>query len=318
MARFNRFAWLTGFQIQLFERIDLPTIHHLVDEINRFRPKMFLVFPSPMNMIADAIRRHRLPLRHYPQLINVSGETFFDCQRNNIQEVFAGSQIEDSYGSVELGEIAHQAVGGLEIFANVAYVETAPNEQGQPEMICTRLHLTDFPFIRYRMKDIADIEFQTRDDGQQRYIVTRIEGKDTNFILSDSGQQIYPSYFNQLVNQVNADFQNQIVEIKVYERAQRELEIRLIAKSDRLNEEIARELRRRLRTSISERMNYEIRFVDFMDHDYRRKYRVIERIGDVEYAGGIVGDHRKMALVQAAATPLSRYSLKGAARDREL
>ena len=40
-------------------------------------------------------------------------------------------------------------------------------------------------------------------------------------------------------------------------------------------------------------MDYQIRFVDFIDHDYRRKYRVIERIGDIEFAGGMVGDQRK-------------------------
>jgi phenylacetate-coenzyme A ligase PaaK-like adenylate-forming protein len=144
MARYNRFSWLTGFRIHLFSRIDEPTIRELVSELNRFRPRMLLVFPSPMNMIADTIRKKGLPLQHHPDLINVSGETFFDCQRRNIQEVFSRSKLEDSYGSVELGEIAHEMDEGLEIFANVAYVETEPNDQGQPEMIVTRLGLSIF------------------------------------------------------------------------------------------------------------------------------------------------------------------------------
>ena len=46
-------------------------------------------------------------------------------------------------------------------------------------------------------------------------------------------------------------------------------------------------------------MEYQIRFVDFIDHDYRRKYRVIERIGDVEYAGGIVGNQEKIESIGA-------------------
>ena len=41
---------------------------------------------------------------------------------------------------------------------------------------------------------------------------------------------------------------------------------------------------------MSDSMGYQIKFVDFIDHDYRRKYRVIERIGDIEFAGGMVGD----------------------------
>ena len=144
MARYNKFSWITGFRISLFSKIDEPTIRALTAEINEFKPKIFLVFPSPMNMVADTIRKQNLPLTYHPELINFSGETFFDCQRKNIQDVFSRSKLEDSYGSVELGEIAHETEDGLEIFANVAYVETAPNEQGKPEMICTRLDLTDF------------------------------------------------------------------------------------------------------------------------------------------------------------------------------
>ena len=145
MAKYNRFSWLTGFKIQLFKKIDLPTIRELVDEINQFKPQILLIFPSPLNMIADAIRKHDLPLQYHPDMINTSGETFFDCQRKNAQEVFSRSRIEDSYGSVELGEIAHETEDGLEIFANAAYVETETNAQGQPEMVITRLGLTDFP-----------------------------------------------------------------------------------------------------------------------------------------------------------------------------
>ena len=44
-------------------------------------------------------------------------------------------------------------------------------------------------------------------------------------------------------------------------------------------------------------MEFLVQFVDFIDHDYRRKYRVIERIGDIEYAGGIVGDANKIAAI---------------------
>ena len=56
-----------------------------------------------------------------------------------------------------------------------------------------------------------------------------------------------------------------------------------------------------LRESISAEMEYQVRFVDFIDHDYRRKYRVIERIGDVEFAGGMVGDARKTGAVEEIA-----------------
>lgn len=302
MASYNRFSAITGFQIHLFSKLDTCSVQHLVSVINKYQPALLLVFPSTMNIVANTIRKHGLKLTHHPALINVSGETLFDCQRNNIEEVFAGSSLENSYGSVEVGEIAHETTDGLEIFAKFAYVETELNEQGQPEMIITRLGLTDFPFIRYKMRDVAEVDFKTRSDGTQRFILSRIEGKDTNYILSRSGQHFYPSFFNRLVNDLNEQFNDDIVEIKVYEQDQIKLEIKFIVKSVDANESIRVETRRLLNNRIGSDMVFDIKFVEFIDHDYRRKYRVIERIGDIEYAGGIVGDSKKLAQISKDAS----------------
>ena len=228
MAKFNKYDKYCGFRYQLFDRIDRDSVAELVDEMNRFKPKMLLIFPSPLNMVAHTIRKYNLPLEHHPELINVSGETFFDCQKKNIQDVFSRSKVEDSYGSVELGEIAHETDGGLEVFANVAYVETAPNENGKPEMIITRLCLHDFPFIRYKMKDIADVDFVRAADGTERFVVSNIEGKDSNFILSNSGKRFYPTFFNHFVNELNKVCDDTILEIKVYERGQTNWEVQFI------------------------------------------------------------------------------------------
>ena len=121
--------------------------------------------------------------------------------------------------------VAAVVVAVLAHFANVAYVETAPNDAGQPEMIITRLKLHDFPFIRYKMKDIADVEFRQYPDGTEKYVITKIEGKDSNFIMSDRGERFYPSFFNGFVNELNGLVDDSIIEIKVYERGQKELEI---------------------------------------------------------------------------------------------
>lgn len=298
LAKFNKIGWLTGFKIHLFDRIDKDSISGLVDELNSFKPKMLLVFPSPLNMIAETIRKYQLPLKHHPELINTSGETFFDCQRKNIAKVFTRSKVEDSYGSVELGEIAHETTNGLEVFSNVSYIETAPNENGKPEMIVTSLKMTEFPFIRYKMKDIADIEFRRDAHGRESYVLSNIEGKDSNFILSHSGQRFYPSFFNQFVNRLNDKFDDSIAEIKVYERGQKEIEVQFIVAEQADREAIRLATCELLSQDMGSEMNYEVKFVDFIDHDYRRKYRVIERIGDVEYAGGIVGDSDKLQAIE--------------------
>jgi phenylacetate-coenzyme A ligase PaaK-like adenylate-forming protein len=298
MVKFNPYSKLLAFRYHLFDKIDEQTVRSLVKDINRYKPKLLLVFPSPMNMIAHTIRKHGLKLTHHPELINVSGETFFDCQRRNIESVFTRSKVEDSYGSVELGELAHETDHGLEIFANVAYVETEPNEAGQPEMIITRLKLTDFPFIRYKMKDIADVEFRQYPDGTEKYVITKIEGKDSNFIMSDRGERFYPSFFNNFVNELNRIVNQSVIEIKVYERGRRSLEIQYILNDSSFEDQVDVATRRLISERMSNSMDCTVHFVDFIDHDYRRKYRVIERIGDIEFAGGMVGDNRKAKAIE--------------------
>lgn len=300
MAKFNRLSWLVGFRYHLFERIDEPTVRNLVAEINRFKPKLLLVFPSPMNMVAQTIRRLTLKVQHCPELINVSGETFFDCQRANIQSIFPHSRIEDSFGSVELGEFAHEAQeGGLEVFSKVAYVETETNAAGRPELVITRLGLTDFPFVRYRMRDIAQIELRRDASGREKWLLTNIEGKDANFIVAESGERIYPSFFNRMINEVNCVVEGSIVEIKVVEQDQSRLDIQFILRDSKFEGRVELLTKEFLRSRLSAKMDYQIRFVDYIDHDYRRKYRVIERLGELEFAGGMVGDRRKQSLVSS-------------------
>lgn len=317
MAKFNKYDKYCGFRYQLFDRIDRNSVTELVEEINRFKPKMLLIFPSPLNMVAHTIRKYNLPLKHHPELINVSGETFFDCQKKNIQEVFSRSKVEDSYGSVELGELAHETENGLEVFANVAYVETAPNENGKPEMIITRLHLNDFPFIRYKMKDIADISFVKNDKGEERFVISNIEGKDSNYILSHAGERFYPSFFNQFVNELNEICDHNILEIKVYERGQIDLEVQFILKDETASDAIRVATQKLLVEKMGDDMNYEIRFVEFIDHDYRRKYRVIERIDDVEYAGGIVGNQEKLHSIEQASQSADNKQSTPESEDKE-
>ena len=165
-------------------------------------------------------------------------------------------------------------------------------------MVVTRLDVSDFPFVRYGMRDIADVEFVRDENGQERFLITKIEGKDSNFIMSDQGKTFYPSFWNDFVNQLNIQLENAVIEIKVYERQQEELEIQYILSDSAWCQRVEDLSLTLLNERMSSTMRYNIKFVDFIDHDYRRKYRVIERIGDVEFAGGMVGDNEKSETVQ--------------------
>ncbi len=93
------------------------------------------------------------------------------------------------------------------------------------------------------------------------------------------------------------------MEIKVYERGQTSLEVQFILKEGACQDSIREATQELLTEKMGDAMQYDVKFVDFIEHDYRRKYRVIERIDDVEYAGGIVGNDEKLASIASDQQP---------------
>jgi hypothetical protein len=116
-----------------------------------------------------------------------------------------------------------------------------------------------------------------------------IEGKNTTFLEFAGGRRIHASFFNRLVNEVNNGVGDAIAEIKVYERGAQRLEVQLILRNPGAEDAIRDALQRRLHEQLGPGVDGAIRFVDAIDHDYRRKYRPIERNIDTEWAGGVMG-----------------------------
>lgn len=293
LASFNNISYLTGIKFILFDKIDIDSAKIFVKELNNFRPELVLIFPSPINILSQLIRKYNLKLEFQPKFINVSWETFFDCQRQNIKNVFKNSKIEDSYWSVELWEIAHENWDWLEVFSNHCYIETIVNEFWKNELIVTIFDLNIFPFVKYQMKDIADIEFEKTKD-LEIIKIKKIEWKKENHILNDKWDMFFPSFFNEMTNCLNKEFNNHIVEIKAIEKNKTELEIKFICIDSSKNNEIEQKTLHYLKLNLSQNMSFFVNFVENMNHDYRLKYRVIERIWDIEYAWWIVWDQEKI------------------------
>ena len=277
LVTFNSFSWLFGFQLLLFNAIDETSIDELLATLESFRPKLLMTFPSPLNLLSHIIQSKGTELPFIPPLINVSGETFLDCQRRNIENLFKGSVIRDSYGSVEFGEIAHETDNGFEIFPELAYAENVASE-----LVVTTLDLHHFPFIRYRIGDIAKV---LRTNTHQLF--QSIDGKSENCLIGQDNQRLYPTALNDIVNELNERFNDIIVEVKVRKSKEGLVEIWLITRRNDRPEALASEMVKKMKRMVGP-LDYRVSYLSSMEHDYRRKYRVIENIGEVEYVGGVL------------------------------
>jgi len=280
---FNRLGWLFGFRLHLFDRIDEATTSDLLDYLATMRPRLLMTFPSPLTMVAHLVERHGMTVPFVPPLVNVSGETFFGCQRATLARVFPSAVVRDSYGSVEFGEIAHETDRGFEIFSDLALVETVPAADGRDELVVTMLDLLSFPFIRYRIGDVATVAWNAAVQ-----FLTPMEGKAENCLRGDPGARLYPSDFNGLVDDLNESFGSPIVEAKMRRQLDGSVTVRYITRGDEPVPALERATLERLQVLVGSDLRGRVEFVRSMDHDYRRKYRVIEPDGAVEYVGGVL------------------------------
>jgi phenylacetate-CoA ligase len=124
----------------------------------RFRPKLMTAYPSRLGVFVQFCRERGLELPHVPLIISTA-ETLLPSQRTLFQEAL-GAQVFNRYGSIELGDMAHEcpAHEGMHINAFRVWVETAPAdglEQGQGLILLTELYNRSTPFLRYECGDIG-------------------------------------------------------------------------------------------------------------------------------------------------------------------
>lgn len=161
----GRKTWSKRLQWRLLNRrfitspdLDPDTLDYLHRAFLRFRPEVFLSFPTRIAVFIRHCQRRGLELPRVRAIIT-TGETLFDHQRALFAEAF-GAEVFNRYGSIEAGDIAHEcgAHQGLHINAHRVWVEVVPEEGLEPGL--GRILITDLdnratPFLRYECGDLG-------------------------------------------------------------------------------------------------------------------------------------------------------------------
>ncbi|MBI3772193.1 MAG: phenylacetate--CoA ligase family protein [Gammaproteobacteria bacterium] len=162
--------------------------------IRERRPRMLFGYPSSLAHIARHAKRRRVQLNDLGiKVAFVTSERLYDDQRQIIEQVF-GCPAANGYGGRDAGFIAHQCShGGMHITAEDIIVEIVdmqgrvlpPGQAG--EVVITHLATGDFPFIRYRTGDIAELDDRQCACGRGLPMLKEIQGRTTDFIMARDG-----------------------------------------------------------------------------------------------------------------------------------
>lgn len=262
-----------------FNQIDKEKTIEFVNSINTNCPDFIVIFPFVLLQLCINIQKYNIKITHYPKNINLSGEFVLNCSLNFCKKIFINSNIENTYGAVEFGEIAHQVKDDkntFEVFDQFCYLENKDDK-----IVVTSLINNTFPIIRYVMEDIGKI---VNKNGKQ--YITNLIGKNTNQIIINENK------FNSLDVDKLIDFVNisdNIISIVIeYDNSSIDINYIICNIYNMQDQQQIINNTKNFMNNYFNKMKYNINFLENYKHDYLKKFKIIVKKdnSDIEPVGG--------------------------------
>jgi len=256
-----------------FNKIDREKTLEFVNSINTNTPDLLVIFPFVLLQLCININKYNIKITHYPKNINLSGEFLLNCSLNFCKKTFINSNIENTYGAVEFGEIAHQVnddKNTFEVFNQFCYLENKDDK-----IVVTSLINNTFPIIRYIMEDIGKI---VNKNGKQ--YITNLIGKNTNQIIINENK--FTSLdVDKLIDFVNIS--DNIISIVIeYDNHSIDINYIIYKVYNRKEQEIIIDNTYYFMSNYFYRMKYNINFLEKYTHDYLKKFKIIVKKDDTD------------------------------------
>jgi len=196
---------------------------NLYNIINRIKPTFIVSYAVALNLFAVYLKENNLRV-HSPKGIVVGGETLLEKHRQNIERAF-GCKVLNRYGTCEFFHIAGECnyQEGLHISMENVYLEII-NSEGEPcqpgelgEVVITSLNNYAFPFLRYKLGDLATLSNNQCSCGRSLPLLQDIAGRITDITYGTNGKRMTGAFWGNL-------FGTRISGVKKYQVHQRAID----------------------------------------------------------------------------------------------
>jgi phenylacetate-CoA ligase len=192
-------------KVKPFQTLFVPVNMSLDDIIERFqsfRPTVIMGLMESVALLAVELKRRNVSERHGVRFVFVFGQMYSEQLRRMVRRGFDAETFV-LYGSTETGWMAYECErhDGLHLMTdrNVLQIArigkpdeaVATGESG--EVIVTSLMRSTTPIIRYRLHDVAAIDSAPCPCGRSSPRLTKLEGREQDFLLSIDGRWVGPS-----------------------------------------------------------------------------------------------------------------------------
>ncbi len=203
--------------VSAYDLTDHALTKHL-DGIERFGIKFLLGYPGSLYLLA----RHARKLGWNTRMTGIVtwGDNLYRHYRDEVEAAF-GTDVHDTYGMSEGIQIAAQCNGAAPYhILSLDVVAEFLDEHGKPvkpdevgNIVVTRLHAGPMPFIRYKTGDVGVRGDHPRCScGRGFELMHRIEGRETDIVLTPSGNRLIVHFFTGILEKFNQIESFQVVQ----------------------------------------------------------------------------------------------------------
>jgi phenylacetate-CoA ligase len=219
-ARMTGAGWLYGQEyVSLHGKLD----HH-VRAILRSRPDAIYAFPSYLADLLDHCERVGVGLPPV-KVVFTSSEMLTESLRRRLSEQL-GARVCDVYGCTEFKEVAWQCqAGSYHVNHESVWIEIQHDGDGSPgAVLLTTLLNRAAPLIRYRVGDLARLDWIVCACGREGPVLSGLEGREVELLELPDGRRLSPYLLTTAVEDAPGLRQYQFVQT-----AADRLEMRFVA-----------------------------------------------------------------------------------------
>lgn len=294
--RGDRIAWFSGKHIvtndnsNIFWRKDIlnniryystfhinhNNIRYYIDNLNKFRPKFMVGFPSSVAQIAKIAKELGISYNHSVNCFFPTAETLLE---NDVMEItkFFNCDIKNQYASSEGAPFITECKAGnlhYEMLTGVIEVvdeNLNPTEEG--EILVTSFTTYGTPLIRYKIGD--RIKFGSKKIkcpcGQETPIIQNILGRPTDYILSKDGVKINLGNISNCTKGVKG-----IIQFQIVQNSRNLVNVLVVPGKDFSSKEKS-VFHKNLKKTLGNSMEIIIHEVDLIPQEKSGKYKIIVR-----------------------------------------
>lgn len=191
--------WGRNCRVFSTRNLTFDQLERATDYLLERRPVLCMGLPSAIAQLARHVRAHRprAPAQLVP-FVKLGGEQVYPFQREDIAQ-YLGARVFESYGSTEMGPIAHECpAGSRHIMADHVHLEVFDgDEPAQPgelgDLVLTSLFNRAMPLVRCRIGDRGRLSPDPCVCGLPHPVLSELIGRGADMFVTADGKLVHGS-----------------------------------------------------------------------------------------------------------------------------